>query len=183
MHSSSASENHRGGTNGCVDRPPFSSLPRAANNTTVMIGASTPQAPAGRRIDGRAGHDHGASGHGNLQAQDGCTVQLDRARAWWPRQGSSSCRPSEAAQTRLQLEYQKLMHVYAVRVDLVDFYQLHPQMRADGTWSVPVTLSQSGPSGGRIGAGGKEPTAPLVLGPTSKFRALHRDTLTGSDVR
>ena len=42
------------------------------------------------------------------------------------------------------LEHTKRMHVIVVRRDLTGFQHLHPTMRADGTWTVPLTLPAAG---------------------------------------
>lgn len=42
------------------------------------------------------------------------------------------------------LEHTKRMHVIVVRRDLSGFQHLHPTLRADGTWTTPVTLPAAG---------------------------------------
>src|SRR3954463_9292364 len=42
------------------------------------------------------------------------------------------------------VEHTKRMHVIVVRRDLTGFQHLHPTMRADGTWKVPLTLGGAG---------------------------------------
>jgi hypothetical protein len=42
------------------------------------------------------------------------------------------------------LEHTKRMHVIVVRRDMTGFQHLHPAQRADGSWSVPVTLQDAG---------------------------------------
>jgi hypothetical protein len=42
------------------------------------------------------------------------------------------------------VEHTKRMHVIVVRRDMTGFQHLHPTQRADGSWSVPVTLRQAG---------------------------------------
>jgi hypothetical protein len=42
------------------------------------------------------------------------------------------------------VEHTKRMHVIVVRRDLTGFQHLHPTMRPDGTWSVPLTLPAPG---------------------------------------
>lgn len=46
--------------------------------------------------------------------------------------------------TEFDLAHTKRMHVIVVRRDLTGFQHLHPEMAADGTWSVPVRLPQAG---------------------------------------
>jgi hypothetical protein len=42
------------------------------------------------------------------------------------------------------VEHTKRMHVIVVRRDLTGFQHLHPTMRPDGTWTVPLTLPAAG---------------------------------------
>src|SRR3954451_6455234 len=42
------------------------------------------------------------------------------------------------------VEHTKRMHVVVVRRDLTGFQHLHPTMRADGTWTVPLRLTEAG---------------------------------------
>jgi hypothetical protein len=42
------------------------------------------------------------------------------------------------------LEHTKRMHLIVVRRDMTGFQHLHPTERADGTWTVPVTLRDAG---------------------------------------
>jgi hypothetical protein len=42
------------------------------------------------------------------------------------------------------VEHTKRMHFIVVRRDMTGFQHLHPTGRADGTWTVPVTLSDAG---------------------------------------
>ena len=42
------------------------------------------------------------------------------------------------------VEHTKRMHFIVVRRDMTGFQHLHPTQRADGTWSVPVTLPDAG---------------------------------------
>ena len=42
------------------------------------------------------------------------------------------------------VEHTKRMHFIVVRRDMTGFQHLHPTQRADGTWTVPVTLADAG---------------------------------------
>lgn len=42
------------------------------------------------------------------------------------------------------VEHTKRMHLIVVRRDLTGFQHLHPRMRADGTWSLPLRLQEAG---------------------------------------
>ena len=46
--------------------------------------------------------------------------------------------------TRFDVEHEKRMHLIVVRRDTAGFQHVHPEMSADGTWSVPLTLTQPG---------------------------------------
>jgi Domain of unknown function (DUF4396) len=46
--------------------------------------------------------------------------------------------------TDFEIEHTKPMHLIVVRRDLTGFQHLHPTMRADGTWTTPVTLPEAG---------------------------------------
>ncbi|RKN44265.1 hypothetical protein [Micromonospora endolithica] len=46
--------------------------------------------------------------------------------------------------TRFAVVHDEPMHLIVVRRDLTGYQHLHPDMAADGTWSVPLTLPQPG---------------------------------------
>ncbi|MFJ6195826.1 hypothetical protein [Micromonospora sp. NPDC092111] len=46
--------------------------------------------------------------------------------------------------TRFAVVHDKPMHLVVVRRDLTGYQHLHPTMATDGTWSIPLTLSQPG---------------------------------------
>ncbi|SMC74498.1 hypothetical protein [Kibdelosporangium aridum] len=48
------------------------------------------------------------------------------------------------ALTAFDVEHDKRMHLIVVRRDLAGFQHVHPEMAPDGTWSVPLTLTQAG---------------------------------------
>ncbi|WP_136245644.1 hypothetical protein [Mycobacterium intracellulare] len=114
-------------------------------------GASTAASPATTSANGHPaapGDHHEHSGRGVTDVQDGYHLALLGAPTAAGGPGGLSFRitgPTGAAQTRFQLEQERLMHVYVVRADLTDFYHIHPDMAPDGTWSVPLTLSRPGP--------------------------------------
>lgn len=111
-------------------------------------GASTAASPATTSASDAAGEHHEHSGRGVTDVQDGYHLAMLATPAAVGEQSRLSFRitgPTGAAQTRFQVEQERLMHVYVVRADLTDFYHIHPDMAADGTWSVPLTLSRPGP--------------------------------------
>ena len=48
------------------------------------------------------------------------------------------------AVTDFQPTHDKLMHLIVARRDLSGFQHVHPEMAADGTWTVPLTLASAG---------------------------------------
>ena len=67
-------------------------------------------------------------------AQSNTTVRLDF------RILDANGRPVHA----FDLEHTKRMHLIVVRRDLTGFQHLHPTLRADGTWTTPLTLQRAG---------------------------------------
>ncbi|MGH3647973.1 MAG: hypothetical protein ACRDTM_12460 [Micromonosporaceae bacterium] len=53
--------------------------------------------------------------------------------------------PGGKPQTRFRIEQTKKIHVYVVRKDLAHFQHVHPNMAGDGTWTVPLALTEPGP--------------------------------------
>ena len=51
---------------------------------------------------------------------------------------------SSAPVTRFAVEHDKLLHLVVVRRDGAHYQHLHPELAADGTWSVPLTLPAAG---------------------------------------
>jgi hypothetical protein len=52
--------------------------------------------------------------------------------------------PDAKPVTRFDVEHEKRMHLIVVRRDTAGFQHIHPQMSADGTWTVPLALTQPG---------------------------------------
>ncbi|MFC5996284.1 hypothetical protein ACFQE5_18945 [Pseudonocardia hispaniensis] len=52
--------------------------------------------------------------------------------------------PDGAPVTAFDVEHDKRMHLIVVRRDATGFQHVHPEMAADGTWSVPLTLPAAG---------------------------------------
>jgi hypothetical protein len=52
--------------------------------------------------------------------------------------------PDGAPVTAFDIEHDKRMHLIVVRRDTTGFQHVHPEMGADGTWSVPLTLPAAG---------------------------------------
>ena len=49
-----------------------------------------------------------------------------------------------ALRSGFQVEAQRRLHLIVVRRDLTGYQHLHPAMAADGTWSVPLTVTRPG---------------------------------------
>ncbi|HZO06661.1 MAG TPA: hypothetical protein VFB52_09750 [Solirubrobacterales bacterium] len=120
--------------------------------------------------DGEGGHGtgpamHGDQGGGGMHAQGGHgAMQMDAVRGLGVAENGMRlvvADPEFARGTTEQLSFQvvgndgepltafevthtKRMHVIVVRRDLTDFQHLHPEMAADGTWSVPLRLAEAG---------------------------------------
>jgi hypothetical protein len=52
--------------------------------------------------------------------------------------------PDNAPVTRYTTSHDKDLHLIVVRRDLTGFQHVHPQLEADGTWSVPLSVSAAG---------------------------------------
>jgi hypothetical protein len=52
--------------------------------------------------------------------------------------------PDDEPVTEFDVEHEKRMHLIVVRRDTAGFQHIHPEMSADGTWTVPLTLAQPG---------------------------------------
>lgn len=90
--------------------------------------------------------------------------------------------PDGVPVTRFDVEQSKLMHLIVVRRDTTGYQHLHPQMDADGTWRVPLTLPAGGtyrafadfiPTGAEATTLGIDLAAPGEFVPTE-----HRPTRT-----
>ncbi|GEL19756.1 hypothetical protein [Pseudonocardia asaccharolytica] len=84
--------------------------------------------------------------------------------------------PDGAPVTAFDVEHDKRMHLIVVRRDATGFQHLHPEMAADGTWSVPLTLPAAGsyrafadfaPTGGAATTLGVDLAAPGVFEPVT----------------
>ncbi|HEX6584482.1 MAG TPA: hypothetical protein VF056_12840 [Thermoleophilaceae bacterium] len=78
---------------------------------------------------------------------DGLSVALERAELERGRPSELRFRIEDAegeAVRDFELEHDKRMHLIVVRRDGRGFQHLHPKLGSEGTWSVPVTLSEPG---------------------------------------
>ncbi|ALG10863.1 hypothetical protein [Kibdelosporangium phytohabitans] len=85
-------------------------------------------------------------------------------------------RSDGTALTAYDVEHDKRMHLIVVRRDLAGFQHVHPEMAPDGTWTVPLTLTQAGsyraladfkPTGGKKLTLGVDLAVPGVFQPVS----------------
>jgi hypothetical protein len=97
--------------------------------------------------------------------------------------------PDGAPVTAFDIEHDKRMHLIVVRRDTSDFQHVHPEMAADGTWSVPLTLAAGGsyrafadfaPTGGEATTLGADLAAPGTFEPVQHIssRLAHVDGYT-----
>jgi hypothetical protein len=108
-----------------------------------------PAAHEGMTDDGHGhGHDDESAVPGGLQvSQDGNTLDVLSG-------GLTAGAPAEFAfrivgedghaVTKFATSHDKLMHLIVARRDLSGFQHVHPVMRADGTWHVPLTFPTAG---------------------------------------
>ncbi len=84
--------------------------------------------------------------------------------------------PGGAPVTAFDVEHDERMHLIVVRRDTTGFQHVHPEMAADGTWSVPMTVSTAGsyrafadfvPTGGEANTLGVDLVAPGAFEPTA----------------
>jgi hypothetical protein len=88
-----------------------------------------------------------AAVRGLAASQDGLTLELTRtamARGERAELGFRVVDRSGRTVRDFDVEHTKRMHLIVVRRDMTGFQHLHPTQRADGSWSVPVTLRDAG---------------------------------------
>src|SRR5215216_44666 len=144
---------------GCIF-PAMSAPTRLSAFAAVMVVAFATAALAGSRIDVHPGRQtadrdaHGMSGamaprplRGLAVSDRGLTLRLARssARPGKPLDLTFRVVDRRGATVRdFDVEHTKRMHLIVVRRDMTGFQHLHPRQRADGTWTVPVTLRDAG---------------------------------------
>jgi hypothetical protein len=92
-------------------------------------------------------HDAATSLPGLAATLDGYTMVAETARLDAGTEGRYRFRitdASGAALTRFATEHDKRLHLIVVRRDGAHFRHVHPEMSADGTWSVPLTPPAAG---------------------------------------
>ena len=133
-------------------------LVKLAGFAAVLALAFGGAAFAGSALDVRAGQpepkpmvmegEHGKPQpvRGLAVSDKGLTLELARTTATRGKQFDLTFRIANRRGTvkRFDVEHTKRMHVIVVRRDMTGFQHVHPTQRADGTWSVPVTLADAG---------------------------------------
>jgi hypothetical protein len=93
--------------------------------------------------------------------------------------------------TRFDVAHEKRMHLIVVRRDTAGFQHVHPEMAADGTWTVPLTIDDPGsyrafadfaPSGGEATTLGVDLAVPGGFQPQT-YGSSRVSTVDGYEVR
>jgi len=120
-------------------------------DTGTAAGGATGGTPVGvADAAGSAAHEHGAG--------DDSAAGLSLSAAGWSLAPVSATFTAGQPQdfrfrildrwgrpaTDFAVVHEKPLHLIVVRRDLAGFQHLHPEMAADGTWSVPLTLPAAG---------------------------------------
>jgi hypothetical protein len=108
--------------------------------------ARTAKAPAGMMGMGANG-ESAAPVRGLAVSDNGLTLQLARTTARPGQRFNLAFRiVDRRGQTArdFDVEHTRRMHFILVRRDMTGFQHLHPTQKADGSWSVPATLKDSG---------------------------------------
>lgn len=99
--------------------------------------------------------------------------------------------PDNKPVTEFDVEHEKRMHLIVVRRDTAGFQHIHPAMSAEGTWTVPLTLTQPGsyrafadftPAGGEGTTLGVDLAAPGDFQP-AEYRDSRVSRVDGYEVR
>jgi hypothetical protein len=126
---------------------------------------STATAPSGHgEMSGAASSGAGVTGHGDAHSGTVAGTATDQPGGLASSRGGYTLTPTDstltpgttepfsfritgpdgAPVTGFDVEHDKRMHLVIVRRDTTGFAHKHPQMAADGTWSVPLTLPAAG---------------------------------------
>ncbi|GLY64910.1 hypothetical protein [Amycolatopsis taiwanensis] len=106
----------------------------------------------GHQHHGHEGHETAHQGHAGVAqglqiTQDGYTFAPETTRTTAGERVDYRFRilgPDGAAVTSLTEVHGKKIHLIIVRRDLTGFWHLHPEDQGEGTWSVPLTLTEAG---------------------------------------
>ena len=100
-----------------------------------------------KRDDAMRMHTAPDAVRGLAVSDDGLNLELARTTATPGRRFELAFRITDRdgrTVTDFDVEHTKRMHLIVVRRDMTGFQHLHPTQRADGTWTVPVTLRDAG---------------------------------------
>jgi hypothetical protein len=124
----------------------------AGSRIDVHPGKPAAERPAMGGMAAEAGHG-GESGitpqavRGLAVSEGGLTLELARRTAAPGKRMNLAFRIADRRGRTVRdfdLEHTKRMHFIVVRRDMTGFQHLHPTQRADGAWTVPVTLREAG---------------------------------------
>ena len=109
--------------------------------------AGAPHGSMAMSSDAAPADEHGG-GHGAEEA-DEHALGLDVQQAsFQPGRDTelafSVTEPDGTVVTDFDVKHERRLHLIVARDDLSGFQHLHPEMAADGTWSVPLTLAEPG---------------------------------------
>jgi hypothetical protein len=159
------------------------------------LGSATPSSEASHS----GGHDAAAKPvdtrlPGLASADNG--YQLELSQTIYTTGGAEQFRfrilgPGNTAITAFDVEHEKRLHFVLVRRDGSGYQHLHPDMAADGTWSVPLTLPLAGsyrvftdfkPTGGVKTTLGADIQAPGQYEPAQDGSTVRTATVDGYQV-
>ncbi|WP_319459895.1 hypothetical protein [Micromonospora sp. RTP1Z1] len=123
--------------------------PSAASGAAPATVGHTHPPGAGAHSHGGAGVDQGGTTDAAGLSVSAAGYTLTPSTAEFPVGRAGELRfqirdERRRAVTRFAVVHDKPMHLIVVRRDLTGYQHLHPTMASDGTWSVPLTLTQPG---------------------------------------
>ncbi|MBB5960105.1 hypothetical protein FHS29_006728 [Saccharothrix tamanrassetensis] len=134
----------------------------------LVAGAAWAIGSAVGPFSAEAGHGHGGTagtedaGHGDDHGATVAEAAQDQPAGLASSRGGYTLTPTDptltagtpfafrildaegAAVTAFDVEHDKRMHLIVVRRDTANFRHVHPEMAADGTWSVPLDVTEAG---------------------------------------
>ncbi|WP_036725342.1 hypothetical protein [Patulibacter minatonensis] len=129
---------------------PTDGAPKPADHGGMAAGHGT-TGDAGHGDEASSGHggEHAATAPGGLSAtQDGYRLVADRTRFTAGDRTTFRFRidgpDGRPVRSGYELESERELHLIVVRRDGRGFQHLHPRRAADGTWSVPLTVTSAG---------------------------------------
>lgn len=114
---------------------------------TSCSNSADEQAPAPVESTASAADHHlHARGDGTISAVQGVTFELDGQTYTAGKKNVMTFKITRGGETITDFveAHTKMMHVVVVRDDLSAYQHLHPEMSADGTWTMPITFPTGG---------------------------------------